>query len=221
MKKLFLTISLLLGLLLNAQVGITVTTDIKQANGDLFQNYTVNSIRVFGSVPKSFAGPSKNYQRTDGYQHLHDSIHFNDGFKNVVTPSYDIATEKLGAIVDQDSIFTYPVLPKTQQEIDDHAQAILDVDAASQFFSKRKADGEIYLDRFDAYVYRQVVNGQITKAQAVAGLNFFHDALKPLERGYFELSNTRVNALATANPDLLALKTKILNELAAYLSNEE
>lgn len=220
MKKQLLLIALLFSILLNAQVGITVTTEIKNANQDLFKSYTVNGIRIFSSIPKSFAGQSKNYRRTDGYQHFSDSIHFADGFKNVVTPTYNDATEKLGAIVDQDSIFTYPIIAKSQQEQDDYTQQIEDSDQASQFFNQRAADGEIYLNRFNAYVYRQVVDGLITKAQAITGLEFFYDALHPLKMGYFELAKTRVTALSTGNASLIALKNKIISNLTSYINNE-
>jgi len=147
-------------------------------------------------------------------------------------PSYDNTIEKLvkaeGLFNDPHPVYPnfktykvyYQVVALTQEEIDTKARQKLDSDAAAQFFNRRKEDGMVYIDRFSHYVYRRVVNNEITKAQAIAGLNFFYDAIQPLEFGYFELANTRVAALVTGNADLLALKTKITNELTDYLNNE-
>lgn len=199
---------------------ITTTQLLKDLNPQLFTG-AVGSIRIFSQLPKSFFSPTHHQgQRTDGYHTLSNTIHQADGFFDVVTPVIDDAIEKLGDIFFNVDHFTYPIVAKTAQEQANYAQAQLDADNASTFFNNRRADGLLYLDRFDAYVYRQVVNGQITKAQAVAGLNFFHDAIMPLQRGYFELANTRVTALNTANPDLVALKNKIITELTAYIANE-
>ena len=199
---------------------ITITTEIKNANTNLFNNFTVGSIRTFGSIPTSFAGVSKNYQRTDMYQTLSNAIHEADGFYDVVTPTVDPAIEKLGAIFFNVTEFTYPIVAKTQQEQDNYTQQQEDADQASQFFNQRIADGDIYIQRLNAFVYRKVVNAEITKAQAVTVLNFFYESIMPLKFGYFELANTKTTALVTANPDLIALKNKIISELTDYINNE-
>ena len=198
---------------------IQITTAIKNANQNLFQGYALNSIKIFNSLPTSFAGVSKNFQRTDMYQTLSNAIHEADGFYDVVVPTINDATQKLGTIFFNVDHFTYPIVAKTQQEQDDYTQQQEDADAASTFFNQRKADGEIYLDRFNAYVYRQVVNSQITKPQAISALNFFYDALHPLKMGYFELAQTKVTALS-GNAQITALKNKILTNLSDYLNNE-
>ena len=199
---------------------ITVTTEIKNANQNLFQGYALNIIKIFNSLPTSFAGVSKNYQRTDMYQTLSNAIHETDGFYDVVTPAFDPAIEKLGAIFFNVTEFTYPIIAKTQQEQDNYAQQQEDADQASQFFNQRIADGYIYIQRLNAFVYRKVVNAEITKAQAVTVLNFFYESIMPLKFGYFELANTKTTALVTANPDLIALKNKIISELTDYINNE-
>lgn len=199
---------------------IKTTQQLKNLNPNLFMG-AVDSIRQFGSLPNTFFSPTYNTgQRTDMYQTLSNAIHEADGFFDVVTPAFDEATQKLGAIFFDVDKFTYNVVNLTQAEIDANTQAQEDADQASQFFNQRKADGQIYLDRFNAYLYRRVINNTATKAQAIAALNFFYDALHPLTMGYFELAQTKVTALATGNADLIALKTKIINELTAYLANE-
>ena len=199
---------------------IQITTAIKNANQNLFQGYALNSIKIFNSLPTSFAGVSKNFQRTDMYQTLSNAIHEADGFYDVVVPTINDATQKLGTIFFNVDHFTYPIVAKTQQEQDNYAQQQEDADQASQFFTQRIADGDIYIQRLNAFVYRKVVNAEITKAQAVTVLNFFYESIMPLKFGYFELAKTKTTALVTANPDLIALKNKIISELTDYINNE-
>ena len=97
---------------------ITITIEIKNYNADLFKNFAVGSIKTFTTIPKTFSGISKNWQRTDMYQTLDNSIHEADGFYDVVTPAFDSAIEKLGAIFFNVTEFTYPIVALTQPEID-------------------------------------------------------------------------------------------------------
>ena len=203
---------------------ITTTQQLKDLNPKLFLG-AVGSVKQFSEIPKSFFSPTYNLgQRTDMYNTLDNAIHEADGFFDVVLPvsgvDYDPATQKLGALEFDVDHFTRPIIALTQAEIDDYVQQQEDSDEAANFFNQRKADGQVYLDRFNAYLYRRVVNGTATKAQAISALNFFYEALHPLTMGYFELAQTRVAALATGNADLIALKTKINNEITAYLNNE-
>jgi hypothetical protein len=205
---------------------ITTTLELKNSNPDWFKSYAIGSIaKISGAyttngLPKYFNSLTYNSgRRTDAYHKLSNAIHEADGFYDIVTPSFDQATEKLGALYFDVDKFTYPIVVKTQEEQDAYTQQQEDNDNASTFFGQRKSDGEIYLDRFNAYVYRQAVNNEITKAQAIAGLEFFYDALHPLKMGYFELSVNKLTALS-GNAQLTTLKTKLITELQAYIDNE-
>lgn len=160
MKQLFLISALLFSILLNAQVGITVTQDLKTYN-EVFKNDTINQIHRFGSIPKSFAGISKNYQRTDGYHHLTD-IHEADGFYNVVTPNYNSETEKLGALYFNVNEFTYNVIAKTDQEIqneltnksEDNKQALIQAKLEAQVIAEaQNSDDTESLDNQDLFPF--------------------------------------------------------------------
>lgn len=203
---------------------IQVTQQLKDTNPDWFSNKSgiinLSGGYVLNGLPKYFNSLNyKSGQRTDAYHKLNNSIHEADGFYDYTEPVYNEAIEKLGAFVFDTDHFTRLVEAKTQVEQDDYIQAQEDSDEASNFFNQRMSDGEIYLSRFNAYVYRQVVNGDITKAQAIAGLEFFYDALHPLKMGYFELAKNRVTAL-NGNAQINILRNKIINELQNYLDNE-
>lgn len=78
--------------------------------------------------------PSK-FERTNGqtvwggYQNLPDSVHYNDGWRDVVIPAYDAATQRLGAMYYNTvaDIVTYPVIDKTPEELQAEKEAFLDM----------------------------------------------------------------------------------------------
>lgn len=144
MKKLFFTIALLIGFMSYSQVAITVNDSIKKYNPDLFKNSAINSIMPFTDIPKSFAGISKNYARTDGYHTLSSTIHEADGFFPLVTPAYDAATQKLGAIYFNADHFTYNVIAKTSEEIQNEAIAISE--SNKQALIQQKLEAQVVAD---------------------------------------------------------------------------
>ena len=79
-------------------------------------------------LPQKFERP--NGQTVwGGYQNLHDSIHYNDGWRDVVIPVYDAVTQRLGAryynqVAD---IVTYPVIDKTAVELAAEKEAFLNM----------------------------------------------------------------------------------------------
>ena len=97
---------------------ITITQALKDLNSKLFKNFSIGSIRQM-NIPNSFYSPTHEIgQRTDGYHTLSNSIHESDGFYDVVTPVYDVATQKLGAIFFDVDNFTFSIVALTQVELD-------------------------------------------------------------------------------------------------------
>ena len=202
-------------------IAITVTQIVKDLNISLFKNGVVGEIKELKAIPKRFFSPTYfNGQRTDGYHTLDVSIHEADGFYEVVEPVFDSTTHYLGVIFFDVDKFTYTVIAYTQAELDANTERELLNDEASQFFNNRKLEGEQYIEKFNAWVFRKVFNSEITKPQAITTLGFFYEALTPLVFGYFEEAKTRITALTTANAGLNTIKTKILNEIQSYLDNE-
>ena len=96
---------------------ITITQELKDANVTLFSNNAVGSIKRL-NLPTSFVSLNYNAgQLTQGYQTLDNSVHESDGFYDVVIPSYNTATEKLGALFFDVTVFTYPVIALSDEEI--------------------------------------------------------------------------------------------------------
>lgn len=198
---------------------IKITQEIKDKNAKYRLPFVENN--AVGEIVRTSL-PTKFYvtEPISGSYQIRTDLHALDGWKDIVEPSYDPETQKLGnTVIEVGNDFTYEVIALTQQEQDAYTQAQEDADDASQFFDQRKADGERYIERFNAYVYRQVVNAQITKQQAITALEFFYDALHPLTMGYFELAKNNVSALS-GGTQINTLRDKITSELQTYLDNE-
>lgn len=199
---------------------IKITHEIKDKNAKYRINFVENNAV---GVIVSRGLPNKFYvtEIVSGSYATRTDLHLADGWKDIIVPSYNSATQKLGTeVIEVGNDFTYEVIALTQAEQDNHAQNLEDADAASQFFNKRKSDGEIYLNRFNAFVYRKVVNNETTKAQAISGLSFFYEAIHPLTVGYFEKSIELTTALSSGSQQLIDLKNKIITELQNYVDNE-
>jgi len=96
---------------------LTLTQEIKDRNTSIYKNFEAGTI--FYTVPKDFNSAHYNIGSvTKGYNLLDDSIHLLDGFFPVITPSIDVATERLGSIYFDVDKFTYEVIALTQAEID-------------------------------------------------------------------------------------------------------
>ena len=96
---------------------IKVTQTLKDKN-IIFNNNVVGSI-VIKNVPNKFYG-TENF--VGGY-HLRDDLQLIDGWKDVISPTYNSETQKLGELILDDENYTYEVIDLTEQEI---RQRILD-----------------------------------------------------------------------------------------------
>ena len=199
-------------------IAITITQVIKDLNPDLFKNYEVGSIRQLSSIPKSFYSPTYFVgQRTDGYQTLID-IHEADGFFDVIQPTI-LDTQKRGVIFFDVDKFTYTVIDKTQQELDDEAQQAEDSDTSSNKHQQYKSDGIRDFDRAFALIHRRFDNGTITGTQAKALAEGLNPSLEPLYKGQWRLVKIYLDAeTPPSNTKLLEIFNLIKNKVDTYVS---
>lgn len=63
-----------------------------------------------------------------GYRNVHDSIHYNDGWRDVIVPDYDATTQRLGQRYYNQAIdaVTYVVQDKTVEELQAEKETVLD-----------------------------------------------------------------------------------------------
>lgn len=175
------------------------------------------SIRILNSLPATW-NKQHNYPKMDS------SIHYVDGFRDVIQPSYNTETQKLGVIYfdAEADVFTYPVVDKTPEEISAFQQQQLDNDTAQQKVLQRKVDGELGFDRIFAIVERKYSAGQITGPEAKAAVSILYPLVEPLYKGMWIEVQTRLNNYEANNVVPVKLVT-LINDIQAvvndYVSN--
>lgn len=201
---------------------IIVTQYHKINNNELFSGIPIGNIKTFDSIPKSFT--SLNYnpnQRTDGYHTLggeYPTLFKDDGFYDVIIPSIDETSEKLGDIYFDIDKFTYNVVNKTQEEIDNYQQEIEDNDNASVFNNNRKADGVILFDRIMSEIERRFLNNDISGQQAKTLESSLYPLIEPLYKGLWRLTKTNLdNTTPPTNATFLIVFNWIKNKVDAYV----
>ncbi len=90
--------------------GIKITSELKSKN-ELFKNREGFYI---GSIPNKFHGTERI---VGGYAGRTD-LHSVDGWKEVVQPTYNTETHKLGTPIEEGNVITYTVLAKTPEELE-------------------------------------------------------------------------------------------------------
>lgn len=103
--------------------GILVTALNKSQNPEFFKNDSVGE-RVRKNLPSNYHGVE--LLNAGGY-HTRTDLHLLDGFKDIVTPTYNPLSEKVTSeIIDNandENTFIYAVIDKTEQEIQNEALA--------------------------------------------------------------------------------------------------
>lgn len=97
-------------------VAVLVTQDLKDKNASFFSNNNVGTI-VIKTIPDTFNG-AENING-GGYRTRLD-LQALDGWKEVVRPSFDTQTQRLGLLIldDVNDVYTYNVIDLTEEEIE-------------------------------------------------------------------------------------------------------
>jgi hypothetical protein len=95
-------------------VAILVTQDLKDKNASFFSNNNVGTI-VSKTIPDTFNGVENI--NGGGYRGRTD-LQALDGWKEVVRPSYNTQTQRLGSLIDGGNVYTYEVIDLTAEEIE-------------------------------------------------------------------------------------------------------
>lgn len=80
-------------------------------------NINENPLKAYSQIPTIWNG-------VNGYQYATEQ-HYEDGWRDIVIPEFDHKTEKLGELYydEGEDVGTYPVIEKTQQEIEAEVMA--------------------------------------------------------------------------------------------------
>lgn len=119
---------------------IKVTTENKTANPDFFNGNAVGSI-VAKSLPRNYNGVE--ILNAGGY-HTRTDLHLQDGFKDIVQPTYNTSIQKLGSLIENGDTFTYQVIDKTDQEIQN--DIISNAKAEQQTLIQQNLEAQVLAD---------------------------------------------------------------------------
>jgi hypothetical protein len=195
MKKIILTLAILISTITYSQKAIEI-------NG---------TIKVYNRLPKV-------WNNTINFRNANETQLYNLGFRDVVQPTLSIYQRRGVIYLDSiNDVYTYTIIDFTQEEIDNYDQSQLDSDTSAQFFQNRKYEGQLIIDRFSAYIYRKHVIDGVPISQIVFALEFFYEAIQPLKDGYFELSIKRLTALESTNQQIIDMKALIISEINKHL----
>ena len=86
-------------------------------------NLTESPFRQYSKLPKSWPARPRliNYDKAD------PAIHYEDGWRAVVFPDYDVALQRLGELIfdEENDHFTYAVIDKSAEELEAERKAMI------------------------------------------------------------------------------------------------
>lgn len=203
---------------------IKVTTKNKTDNPDFFNGNTVGNIYQ-KQLPTKYNGViisnGGNYRsRTD--------LHLQDGFFDLVQPSFDSLTHKRGNEIiphEDENKYTYNVIALTTQEIATNEQNALDADEHAQKVSERKQKGIEDFDRLMAIIERKWKNNEFSANNttnnnlAKGAREYFFNSLLPITYGLWDIAQGNLNTVPnTGNQVLLAIYNNVKSEVDTYVS---
>jgi hypothetical protein len=178
-------------------------------------------IKTFGSIPKLW---NRGNGDILGYHLLNASVHYTDGFRDVIQPTFDPTTHKIeGAIYFDEvgDVFTYPVVEMTAQEQLDYAENQLNQDAVAQLLDKRKQDGVDGFDKVMKIIERKFQNGSFTANQAKQSIAILYPLIEPLYKGLWLVAKINMNnATNPTDAGVLVLFNQVKSKITDYLNNE-
>jgi len=194
---------------------ITVTQQIKDQN-ELKE--AVGSIKQYSTYPNKYWVTERV---VGGYLYRTD-LHLADGFKDVILPVLDLATQKKGAIYfdEPNNVFTYAIIELTQLEIDAIVQQQLDADIAQDLINNRKSDGVLQFDRLMAIIERKFNDGTFSAPLAKGMIVYFDESISSITRGNWIVAKDNLETSpATTNAGALNLYNLVKDKVSDYVTN--
>ena len=145
----------------------------------MIANNINGTIRVFNSMPKVF----ELKPNVQNYNKLDSSVHYEDGFRDLVKPKLEVNQYLTNIYFDSDNdVFTYNVETYTPEQIKEN-----EVNNEFNLYQQRQNEGmNLYL-KHEAEWRTMFINEEITKDQ----FNVIEESFKPvrLELGFGQLKS--------------------------------
>lgn len=172
------------------------------------------AIEINGQI-KTFSTIPTVWKNTIGYNYEDASIHYVDGFRNVVEPSFDTTTSYKGSMIydNVNNVYTYEVIDYTTEELasnltimeDNEDKSDIDklIDKGTRLFTKTKER-----------LVRRRKKGKITKAHCKKVRELLHPIFLLLRTGDIDIANDKailipVNGNASIETELVWFKDEL------------
>ena len=184
---------------------------------------TVNgTIKKYNKIPKRWRRLATPDKITVGYNYLSSEQHELDGFRDLVKPEYDDATQRLGQMIYDESNdnYTFEIIEMSEEEIAEELQRKEDNDESANELARLKADGVLYFDRAIAFVMRRKAKGDINENQASRIVKEIYPLIEPLHKGLWMLVQDNLDESdAPNNDDILDIFNTIKNKINQYITD--
>jgi len=167
-----------------------------------------NEIKTFTTIPET-------WNHTIGYQYEDASIHYVDGFRNVVEPQFNTAIQYKGSMIYDavNNVFTYEVINFTTQELAVNLTTKEDTDDRSDI-ERLMTRGTNLFTRTKERLVRRRKKGVITKARCKTVREILHPIFLLLRTGDIDIANDKailiaVNGNASIEAELVWFKAEL------------
>ena len=184
---------------------------------------TVNgTIKKYNKIPRNWRRLATPDRVTVGYdKYLSNEEHELDGFRDLVKPEYDDATQRLGQMIyneDADN-YTFEIVEMSEEEIAEELQRKEDNDESANELARLKADGALAFDRAIAFVMRRKKNGDIGNNQANRIIKDMYPMIEPLYKGLWMLVKENLDdATVPSNEEIQFIFNKIKDKVNEYIN---
>jgi hypothetical protein len=156
-----------------------------------------NEIKTFNTIPNKWNG-------TNGYNYEDASIHYIDGFRDVVEPQYNSTTSyKGGMIYDAiNNVFTYEVIDYTVEQLAANLLIVEENEDKSDI-DRLITRGTNLFTRTKERLVRRRKKGNITKARCKTVREILHPIFLLLRTGDIDIAEDKAIAIPThSNVDI-------------------
>lgn len=174
----------------------------------MIANEINGQIKTYSTIPTEWNG-------TEGYNYEDASIHYIDGFRDVVEPQYNSTTQYKGGLIYDgvNNVFTYTVIDYTVEELAANLLIVEENEDRSDI-EVLQTKGTRLFTRTKERLVRRRKKGLITKARTKTVRELLHPIFLLLRTGDIDIANDKailipVNANAAIETELVWFKAEV------------
>jgi len=171
-----------------------------------------NEIKTFTTIPNKWNG-------TNGYNYEDASIHYIDGFRDVVEPQYNSTTSYKGSMIYDavNNVFTYEIIDFTSEQLAANLLIVEETEGKSDIEKLVNHGGKL-VTRTKERLVRRRKKGTITKARTKTVREILHPIFILLNTGDIDIANDKailipINANNAIETELVWFKAELQNLL--------